>query len=53
MHPKIESSKLEILYDGYDYDVTELSKRHPGGDIILYYLQGKRGRCDTSYSAIS
>ncbi|OXA40077.1 hypothetical protein Fcan01_25188 [Folsomia candida] len=29
MHPKIESSKLEILYDGYDYDVTELSKRHP------------------------
>lgn len=37
MHHKID--KLEILYDGYYYDVTEFSKRHPGGDIILYYTE--------------
>lgn len=29
--------KLELLYDGYYYDVTEFIKRHPGGNIIELY----------------
>ncbi|CAL8085963.1 unnamed protein product [Orchesella dallaii] len=33
--------KLEILYEGYFYDVTEFIKRHPGGNIIELYQNGE------------
>ncbi|XP_021949416.2 acyl-lipid (8-3)-desaturase-like [Folsomia candida] len=31
--------RLEILYEGYFYDVTEFVKRHPGGNVILFYTE--------------
>jgi len=31
--------KLEILYDGFFYDVTEFINRHPGGNIIKFYTE--------------
>ncbi|CAL8085966.1 unnamed protein product [Orchesella dallaii] len=34
------AKKLEILYDGYFYDVTKFIKQHPGGDIIELYENG-------------
>ncbi len=27
----------EIYYDGYFYDVTDFTRRHPGGNIIKFY----------------
>lgn len=39
MHPKTTTNPLEIFYDGYYYDITEFSAKHPGGDIILYYTE--------------
>jgi len=32
-----DPSKVELLYDGYFYDVTSWIKRHPGGDVINLY----------------
>lgn len=34
-HPK----RVEVLYDGYYYDVTDFIKRHPGGNIIELYTE--------------
>lgn len=31
------TKRLEVLCDGYYYDVTEFIKRHPGGDIMELY----------------
>lgn len=36
---EISRDPLEILFDGYYYDITEFSARHPGGDVILYYTE--------------
>lgn len=30
---------MEILFDGYFYDVTDFVKKHPGGSIIEYYTK--------------
>jgi len=32
-------SKIELLYDGYFYDVTSWIKKHPGGDVIKLYTE--------------
>jgi hypothetical protein len=34
-----EPSKIELLFDGHYYDVTDWIKRHPGGDIIKLYTE--------------
>jgi len=34
-----EKQKLEVLYEGYMYDVTDFVKRHPGGTVILFYTE--------------
>ncbi len=36
---KSESKVLEVLCDGYYYDVTDFIARHPGGDIINLYVE--------------
>lgn len=36
-----QKRKLEVLYDGYYYDVTEFIKRHPGGNIIELYTDAR------------
>lgn len=33
----IISSRKEILYEGYLYDVTDWISRHPGGKVIDFY----------------
>lgn len=33
------NNTLEILCDGYFYDVTSFISRHPGGSIIKYYTK--------------
>jgi len=33
-------SKLEVLIDGKYYDVTQFVKKHPGGRVINFYLNG-------------
>ncbi|CAL8112297.1 unnamed protein product [Orchesella dallaii] len=33
-----EKSRLEILYDGYYYDVTDFVRRHPGGREIIGFF---------------
>lgn len=38
--PPPPKKKLEVLYDGHYYDVTEFFKRHPGGEIMQLYLDG-------------
>ncbi|CAL8112227.1 unnamed protein product [Orchesella dallaii] len=35
---KLEKKRLEILYDGYYYDVTDFVRRHPGGREIIGYF---------------
>ena len=31
--------RLEILYEGYYYDVTSFASKHPGGNVIRYYTE--------------
>lgn len=33
------TSRKEILYEGFYYDVTDWVKRHPGGKIIEFYTK--------------
>ncbi|CAL8112289.1 unnamed protein product [Orchesella dallaii] len=35
---KLEKKRLEILYDGYYYDVTDFIRKHPGGREIIGYF---------------
>lgn len=34
-----KSSRLEIRYEGFFYDVTNFVARHPGGNIIRFYTE--------------
>lgn len=34
-----QKKKLEVLYDGYFYDVTDFIERHPGGKIMELYTE--------------
>jgi cytochrome b involved in lipid metabolism len=31
--------RLEILYDGYYYDITDFVDKHPGGNVIKFYTE--------------
>lgn len=33
-----QAKELELLCDGYYYDLTSFADRHPGGPIIKFYL---------------
>jgi len=37
--PQQSTNRLEILYKGYFYDVTDFVKKHPGGSVIKYYTE--------------
>jgi cytochrome b involved in lipid metabolism len=34
-----EKVPLEILYDGYFYDVTDYLSQHPGGKVMMFYTE--------------
>jgi fatty acid desaturase 2 (delta-6 desaturase) len=40
-YPRNFPEKLELVIDGIVYDVTEFSKKHPGGSIIVEQLNPK------------
>ena len=34
-----ETNKLELRFDGDDYDITSWAKHHPGGGVIRFYTE--------------
>jgi len=30
---------LEILYEGFYYDITDFARKHPGGNVIMFYTE--------------